>query len=547
MNKRLSRTPTLLPVAAQEQAPGLPTQLRTVRDELLTDLVERDVAVRLALLAALAGEHLLLLGPPGTAKSLVARRLHHAFTDGAYFERLLTRFTVPEELFGPLSIKGLEEDRYERLLEGYLPAASIAFIDEIFKANSAILNALLTMLNEREFDNGRQRIKTPLVAVVAASNELPEGEELDALYDRFLLRVHVGSVSGEGFKDLIRLRGSAEVGLHESLRLSPIELAGIRSAAEHVDVPEDVEALLCELRDWCAAEEIVVSDRRWRKVVHLLQVAAGTNGRATVSIWDCWLLQHCLWSRPEQREKLQAWYEARVGTSAAMDPSRLTKLVTAWEAQLTKDKESRSQVRDEEGRYLYEGVGRKASVESEERYNAERGGETLFLAPPQSWVGSYGESPITDRTNGGRGYTQGELKNLSTHHHQKFANWPNRDAYLADPNNRLVQTLKHPPLMEPTRQKPAYIEQSLRDVDELKASVLHYLAKLSAHVQALENDIRGHLWVTPDFVAPAMRSLNQIARTVATLLSRVDQLRQGFEMLPREDQPTPAPTKPKKR
>ena len=183
--------------------PCEPKRLRKLRDALLTGLVERDLSVRLALIAALAGEHLLLVGPPGTAKSLVARRLHLAFAKSSYFERLLTRFTVPEELFGPLSIKGLEEDRYERLTTAYLPTASIAFLDEIFKANSAILNSLLTLLNEREFDNGTRRDKTPLIAVIGASNELPDSEELNALFDRFLLRLHVCSVSKDAFPSLI--------------------------------------------------------------------------------------------------------------------------------------------------------------------------------------------------------------------------------------------------------------------------------------------------------------------------------------------------------
>ena len=133
-------------------------KLRAVRDTLTEGLVERDVAVRLGLLAALAGEHMLMLGPPGTAKSLIARRLHLAFNSSTYFERLLTRFTVPEELFGPLSIKGLEEDRYERLTDAYLPTASIAFLDEIFRANSAILNALLSLLNDRTYyEEGRAK------------------------------------------------------------------------------------------------------------------------------------------------------------------------------------------------------------------------------------------------------------------------------------------------------------------------------------------------------------------------------------------------------
>eukprot|EP00887_Chlorella_sp_A99_P000959 scaffold5.g959.t1 len=160
--------------------------------DLQSGLLERETEVRLLLLAALCGEHLLLLGPPGTAKSELSRRLS-ALTGGRYFERLLTRFSVPEELFGPLSMRGLENDEYVRQIEGYLPTAEVAFIDEIFKANSAILNALLTLLNERLFDNGSKRLAVPLLCLVGASNELPESEELDALYDRFLIRRRGGS------------------------------------------------------------------------------------------------------------------------------------------------------------------------------------------------------------------------------------------------------------------------------------------------------------------------------------------------------------------
>ncbi len=151
---------------------SLSNRVGDVYEALRAGLVERDEPLRLALLAALSGEHFLLVGPPGTAKSTLARRLHLAFR-GRYFERLLTRFTVPEELFGPLSLRGLERDVYERLTDGYLPTASIAFLDEIFKANSAILNALLGILNERVMDQGPRRDAVPLVCLIGASNELP--------------------------------------------------------------------------------------------------------------------------------------------------------------------------------------------------------------------------------------------------------------------------------------------------------------------------------------------------------------------------------------
>ena len=368
---------------------GLTDRVRNIRDSLTTGLVERDVAIRLALLAALSGEHLLLIGPPGTAKSLVARRLRLAFKDAGYFERLLTRFSVPEELFGPLSIKGLEEDRYERLTESYLPTASIAFLDEIFKANSAILNALLTLLNEREFDNGTRREPTPLMAVVGASNELPEGEELDALFDRFLLRLHVGPVSKDGFPDLLKLRGDAAPDVPDALKLTRADLDAVQRTAGDVPVPDEVAALLCDLREWCAAEEITVSDRRWRKVVKLLQTSARTNGKETVSIWDCWLLQHCLWSDAEDRMKIYDWYASRVGATAEK-PTRLVRIVNVWEGKLDRDKGDRSQKRNSKGKLLY--TEKNGQHTTNEEGQAYRGREPLFVLPKKCtfwiWISS---------------------------------------------------------------------------------------------------------------------------------------------------------------
>src|SRR5512138_2243520 len=207
-------------------------------------LVERRPVVRLALLAALAGEHTLLVGPPGTAKSQLARRLHLAFAGGKYFERLLTRFTVPEELFGPLSIRALEEDRYERQTAGFLPQATIAFVDEIFKANSAILNALLTLLNEREFDNGPRREPSPLVSVIGATNAIPEDEVGEAFLDRFLVRVPVAPVSEAGFRALLGAGGRPPARLDDAV--SGPEREALARAAGEVRVPEEVSALLAE-------------------------------------------------------------------------------------------------------------------------------------------------------------------------------------------------------------------------------------------------------------------------------------------------------------
>jgi MoxR-like ATPase len=501
--------------------------------------VERDLAIRLALLATLAGEHLLMLGPPGTAKSLIARRLRLAIDEGTYFERLLTRFTVPEELFGPLSIKGLEEDRYHRLTESYLPTASIAFLDEIFKANSAILNALLTLLNEREFDNGAVRDKTPLVAVIGASNELPEGEELDALFDRFLLRLHVGPVSKEAFPDLLSLRGQSTPNVGPTLQLSVQELQEVQRAAERVVVPEDVVALLCELRDWCTAENIQVSDRRWRKVVKLLQVSAVTNDRGAVSIWDCWLLQHCLWDSPETREKVYAWYEERVGTSAVMDSSKLTTIVNSWEAQLKRDMNARSQQRDAEGRLLYAVPNGKPAISPKVMMRAGRDGEPLFLAPNGSYSEhGYQRRQIQDRQNGGAGFTEAELDALVVNDPQRgaihFSRWTSRDTYLKSQANWLLHEAKAEPLLEPLRHKRVYVEKSMSELDGLLVHVAEYTRKLEAHIDSLQRLIRDHIWVSSSFATPASRNLKQTLGNTKALLARIENLKSGFGSLPVE-------------
>jgi len=509
-------------------------RLRALRDALLTGLVERDEAIRLALIAALSGEHLLMVGPPGTAKSLVARRLHLAFKESTYFERLLTRFTVPEELFGPLSIKGLEEDRYERLTYKYLPSSSIAFLDEIFKANSAILNSLLTLLNEREFDNGTERVKTPLVAVIGASNELPQEEELEALFDRFLLRLHVGPVSAAGFPALLGLRGQESPQLNAALKLSHEELVEIQQAAEDVAVPDDVLALLCDLRDWCAAENIPVSDRRWRKVVKLLQTSALTNGNDAVSIWDCWLLQHCLWNAPEGRQKVHDWYSQKVGTSAAMAPSKLTTIVVAWEGRLKSDQGSRTQRRDEEGRLLFERKDGSITTDQVQIGQKMRDGEYIFLAP-QNGYWQPTRQHIRDRSDEGKGYTESEMDSHLIVKDSNFRIWDKRTAYLKAPENWITEKSISAPAMEPTQHKSIYVADCIRQVRELLSAAEAYADQLRQRLDATHLLVQQHLWIPAVFAEPAVQTLQSNLDQVNDLAARVAAIDTGYQKLPKED------------
>ena len=314
--------------------PELAKKIRAATRSLESGLVERETEVRLLLLAAFCGEHLLLLGPPGTAKSELGRRLSAVCGGASFFERLLTRFSVPEELFGPLSMRGLENDQYVRQTDGYLPTATVAFVDEVFKANSAILNSLLTILNERLFDNGNERVKVPLLCLVGASNELPESEELDALYDRFLLRSSVEQVSAGSLAGLLQTRGLSggalptketkdDVTTEAKLSLSVNDFQGVRSAAEaSVDVPNSVVDLIVDLRaflqDKCEPP-VYVSDRRLVKSVALLRVCAYTNGRKAVSEFDCLLLANILWQRPSECQMIRDWILERLAQDRGVE------------------------------------------------------------------------------------------------------------------------------------------------------------------------------------------------------------------------------------
>jgi len=283
-------------------------------------LVERGEDARLVVLAMIANEHILLLGKPGTGKSVLGLRLAK-LCEGTFFQRLLTRFTTPEELFGPLSLKSLENDEYRRVTSGFLPTADIAFLDEIFKANSAILNTLLTILNERKFDNGGSREACPMRCVVGASNELPDSDELVALYDRFLIRKEVVPVSDEGVLKLLSMSNPGESscgtdGSDDDDEGCDIALVGdldgiirsLSSASDSVLMDDDACELMRDLRAFLRENhDIDVSDRRLVKAARLLKISAASDGRKKVDALDFLLLQHCFWNEPSQRVVIREW------------------------------------------------------------------------------------------------------------------------------------------------------------------------------------------------------------------------------------------------
>ena len=311
--------------------------------EMNRGIYEKETEISLSLLAALAGESIILLGPPGVAKSMVARQLKTAFRDAQSFEYLMSRFSTPDEIFGPVSIQKLKtSDTYERAVEGYLPTADVVFLDEIWKAGPAIQNTLLTVINEKIFRNGNREMHLPLKLLVAASNELPaKGEGLEALWDRFVIRIesrpikleknframlldsHADFLGPTDFTDSTDFSGFtgglghadfADNADFSDLKITSEEYAEwterIDKIGVKIEVLDAISAIRKSLRavnvdEAAERRNIYVSDRRWKNIVRLLRTSAFMQDREEVDICDLLPIYHCLWQEPAERDAIR--------------------------------------------------------------------------------------------------------------------------------------------------------------------------------------------------------------------------------------------------
>jgi len=293
---------------------NLNKKFQDLEDELSNFFKERDELIHGTIIAILSKKHVFAVGPPGTAKSMIIRKISDTIQDANYWEWLFTKFTIPKEVFGPVKLSKLKEDKFERKLKNKLPNANFAFIDEIFKANSSILNSLLTILNERIYHNGENPLDVPLETVMSASNEIPENrDELGALWDRFLIKHRVKPIqNNQKFRnmlkeddpdvineeELIEEKANEEIDITTTFTLDEIHRA--QEEVQKVKITDDVLDNIVEIRNVLRKEGIIPSDRRFKEAIDAIKAEAWLHGKDTITPDDLRILSHILWDEIDQ-------------------------------------------------------------------------------------------------------------------------------------------------------------------------------------------------------------------------------------------------------
>lgn len=282
-----------------------------IRDALHAALSERDDAIECVITAFVCQEHAVFEGPPGTAKSLLSDALMRCVTGGNYVRRLLHKFCTADELIGPMDLGHFKTaNQYRRVLGNGAADAHGLFLDEIFKANGALLNTLLTLLEERLYADQSGQHTVPLRMCVSASNEFPQEDVLAALYDRFLFRDRVAYITGRDNKRTLLCHKAATAKKAQSFTppctITVDEWDAIAADVDAVTMPEALIDKFLDFQDLLSKDGIVMSDRRSVKVLRAIKAAAWLDGESEASVDHLFVLRFCAWDTPEEQEKVLA-------------------------------------------------------------------------------------------------------------------------------------------------------------------------------------------------------------------------------------------------
>jgi len=486
-------------------------KLKKLGEHIETGLVGRRDHARMLLLAAVAGENAILFGPPGTAKSLLARRLKDCFADDVkYFECLLTKFSMPEEVFGPVSLKGLEHDIFRRVYDRYMPGAGIAFIDETFKANSAILNSMLTILNEREFDTGNERIKVPLRCVVGASNEMPKESELEALYDRFIIRMIVNRIEGDDNLESFLRNKVDYIPPEKSLRISKSDLDEITNLTKKTPLEDSLINLLKDLRNWCYGQKIFISDRRLGKIKRLIQVAAVTSNRQSAGIVDSWVIRYCAWDdfTSTQSEKLAEWLDDRIETQKH-DLAGLKTLVEREKDSYAA--KAKIQQRDKKGNLIY--IDSKGAETHKDSASGCKVGED-FLSEEMA------KKKLYDQNKGSTNYNNQRLISIN-------GSYVDLDDYFS--KNFKLEKVKHKPKTNDgvytTEQRDRFKQGPI----DLCMTLKEKASEIEVQISALEKSLDDSPWTPRAYQQIFLDGLRANLHELTQLNKELDELIKGYD------------------
>lgn len=296
-------------LSTEQLAKEAVTKIVTIGKELSQYLFERESEIKSLMIGLLTGQHVLLLGPPGTGKSYLAEEFFKRVLSSTYFQWMLNKTTDPSELLGPFSIKGMENEKFLRITKGKLPEADFSFMDEVFRGNSAILDTLLSLMNERVYYNDGERLPARLKLMVGATNSFPEDEGLDAFYDRFLMRHWVDYIQdGQAQFNMMKYSAAVRAGAINPTTAS-VTLQEVEAAQDLVNKVKINDGALNALQkvfhELKTKHSINISDRRTNACIHIMQANALLDGRDEIEPDDMEHLPYVLWEKKEDVEIIE--------------------------------------------------------------------------------------------------------------------------------------------------------------------------------------------------------------------------------------------------